>query len=405
MRILYLSSILPKRSETFVYREILGLRDAGLSVETASLYPPESGLGDPSLDDMAARSIPVYGPGMPALLRDALAFAVNSPRHAFRTIRLALIDAATADDLSFVGRLKVAPQAIAALALAHRVSGHRLTHVHVHMAHAAATVGMYAASALNLPFSFTGHAADIFRERGILRQKLSRASFVACISNWHRAWYSQICQRRDEDYRVIRCGVDLPSTPPNPRKSTTLRVVSLGRMVPKKGFDALVDAARTLDTAGVPIHVTIAGDGPELANLKTLAKGLPVEFPGPLDNRDVPAFLAGADVFALPCRISADGDRDGIPVVLMEAMAHRICCVSGDLPTIRELIEDHYSGLLIPPGNADALSVALQSLAADSAFRERLAENGRLRVKEEFSSGKNIAKLIRLFESHQTTNS
>jgi len=402
MRILYLSSILPKRSETFVYREIIGLREIGIAVETASLYRPESGLGDPGLDEMAIHSIPVYGTGMPALILDAAVFAVRSPLRALRLLGLALTDAVTADDLPPVGRLKVVPQAIAALALAHRVSGRGLTHIHVHMAHAATTVGMYAASALNLPFSFTGHAADIFRERGLLRQKLSRAAFVACISNWHRAWYAQIYPRPDDDYPVIRCGVDVPTAPADPGKSDSLRIVSLGRMVPKKGFDALVDAVRELHDRNVPVHATIAGDGPELANLKALAKSLPVDFPGPIDNRAVPALLAGADVFALPCRISTDGDRDGIPVVLMEAMAHGVCCVSGDLPTIRELIENHHSGLLIPPGDAGALSEALAALAGDPTLRARLAENGRLRVKEEFSSTENIAKIIRSFEAYQT---
>jgi len=440
MKILYLSSFLPKRSETFVYNEVLGLESLGHDVGVASLYPPEKNLGDPALDRMAARAVPVYGSGQARLVRDATAFFFRHPIRAIQVMTLAKMDALLADDIKLRDRPKVVFQGLAGLALAQRIEARErgslsekpggtgvppvcgsdlrceapspngrdarspcaenYTHLHVHMAHAAATVGMYAAHALGIPFSFTGHAADLFRERCLLKQKLRRAAFVACISEWHREWYRTIRRRPDADYPLIRCGVAVPVAALPPRSGPPLALLGLGRLVPKKGFDVLIEACRILAAEGIDLACVIAGDGPEMQRLKDLSTGLPVTFPGEVANRDVPALLARADLFVLPCRISGDGDRDGIPVVLMEAMAHGLCAVSGDLPTIRELIRDNQSGRLVPPGDPSALAACLRTLAGDPAHRASLARSGRQRIEEEFSSAKNLDRLSIAFSAH-----
>ena len=434
MRVLYLSSVLPKRSETFVYKEVLGLQARGLDIGVASLYPPENDLGEEDLDRMAAGAVTVYGYGIGRLLRDALAFYARHPLRSTAVIAVAKMDALFASDIKWKDRPKVVFQGLAALALAWRIEAHErgslseksggtgvppvcgsdlrreaqspngrdarspcdesYTHIHIHMAHAAATVGMYAAKALGIPFSFTGHAADLFRERCLLEQKLRRAAFVACISEWHRDWYRTICRRPDAEYPVIRCGVAVPPAPSPTRSGPPLALLGLGRLVPKKGFDVLVNACRILAGEGVALECMIAGDGPEMPHLQELAAGLPVNFPGAVANRDVPGLLDGTDIFVLPCQISGDGDRDGIPVVLMEAMAQGICAVSGDLPTIRELICDKRNGCLVAPGDPECLADCLRMLAASPALRASLAAEGRQRVEEEFSSAKNLDRLI-----------
>lgn len=399
MRVLYLSSILPKRSETFVYKEVLGLQARGLDIVVASLYPPEQDLGEEDLDRMAAVAVTVYGAGIRRILRDAFAYFVRHPSRSTAVMTIAVADALFAADLKWNGRPKVAFQGLAALALARRLElpSRRPTHIHIHMAHAATTVGMYAAKALGIPFSFTGHAADLFRERCLLEQKLNRAAFVACISEWHRDWYRTICQRPDVEYPVIRCGVAVPDVPVPARSGPPLTLLGLGRLVPKKGFDVLVQACRILTQEGVRLECTIAGDGPEMQHLKDLAASLPVKFPGAVANRDVPGLLEGTDIFVLPCQISADGDRDGIPVVLMEAMAEGVCSVSGDLPTIRELIRDGENGRLSPAGDPWALADRLRALALDPFLRQTFACKGRQRIEEEFSSAKNLDRLVAAF--------
>ena len=402
MKILYLSSVLPKRSETFVYKEVLGLQARRIDVAVASLYPPEKDLGEDALDQMAAGAVTVYGSGIGRILRDAMVFYFRHPVRSSAVMMFAKMDALSATDLKWKDRPKVIFQGLAALALAQRLESpsRKPTHVHIHMAHAAATIGMYAAKALGVPFSFTGHAADLFRERCLLKQKLKRAAFVACISEWHRNWYQTIWRRTDADYPVIRCGVTVPESPVAARSGPPLTLLGLGRLVPKKGFDVLIQACRILANEGIAFDCTIAGDGPELQSLQVLAAGLPVRFPGAVSNRDVPSLLKGTDLFVLPCQISQDGDRDGIPVVLMEAMAEGVCAVSGDLPTIRELIQDGENGVLTPPGDPRALADRLRALALDPTLRQTFARQGRLRIEEEFSSSGNLDRLLAAFTAH-----
>lgn len=399
MKILYLSSILPKRSETFVYKEVLGLQERGVPLGVASLYPPEKDLGEKRLDDLAAQSVPVYGSGLPKLLRDAFSFFLHHPSRSLFVLLLATWDALTANDLHWKARPKAVFQSLAAMALAKRVEKESFTRLHTHMAHAAASVGMYAAYCLKIPFSFTGHAADLFRERCLLRKKLRRAAFVACISEWHREWYQSVCKRPEERYPIVRCGVSVPEEAVIPRRIPPIRLLALGRMVPKKGFDILVAACRVMVKNGVHLECTIAGDGPELERLEKQADGLPIFFPGAVANREVPAMMEKADIFVLPCRVSEDGDRDGIPVVLMEAMATGVCAVSGDLPTIRELIDSGKNGFLVPPGDVSALAKCLEDLANDPKFRASLCAAGRERIQEEFSSEKNLARILASFHS------
>lgn len=396
MKILYLSSVLPKRSETFVYNEVLALSRVGQSVDIASLYPPETGLGDPVLDKLARRAHVVYGRGVFGVVSGALRFFLSHPARSAAVAGLAIRDLVLASDMPWASRPKVLYQCLAALSLARAVAG--VERVHVHMAHAAATVGMYAARALGVPFSFTGHAADLFRERCLLAEKLRRASFVACISEWHRSWYQSIVPRPDAEYPVIRCGVNVPDPPGGPHPGPALRIGGLGRLVPKKGFDVLIGAVRNLGLPPGKFEVEIAGDGPDRAKLEQSSAGLPIKFIGPLNHSDVPAWIASLDLFVLPCRVVSDGDRDGIPVVLMESMAAGVCSVSGDLPTIRELIRDGESGALTPPGDVEALAGRLGQLMSDAALRRRLGASGRNRVIEEFSREKNVAKLQAQFE-------
>ncbi len=412
LAILYIASQLPKRSETFVYREVLALRAAGKRVLVASVHPPERGLGEPQLDALADEAIPIYGAGVFRMLVDAV---IEKWTHLPRTIGIfwqAHFDAWGNDDVKGIGILKIFWQAIAAMALARRVRKLGVTHIHAHMAHVPTTIAMYAARQLGISFSFTGHAADIFRDRALLKPKLERAKFVSCISEWHREFYRAIVPRPDEDYPVIRCGVDTKefsaradeavcATDRGADRRSAL-ILGVGRLVPKKGFDLLLDALAKLRDSGLKFRAIIGGDGPEFEKLKSLRveKKLTemVEMPGALANRDVRKLLGETSIFVLPCRVDSSGDKDGIPVVLMEAMACGVPCVSGDLPAIRELIADGKSGRMVPPGDVAALTSALEQLLRNDNLRADLGGIGRRRVEEEFSTEVNTARLIKCFD-------
>ncbi len=395
--ILYMSGTLPTRSETFVYREIFALRERGLTIRTASVHAPDRDLGDPQLTQLAEETRSVYGPGAAALLRDAALELLAHPLRAAGTIGCGLLDALFSTDVPMQRRPKVLVQGIAALALAWRVRPWNVRHIHAHMAHVPTTIAMYASRQLGVRFSFTGHANDLFPNRTLLREKLARSAFTACISHWHRNFYRGIVPRDDERRPIVRCGVDTQALRPADRvERATLRVLTVCRLVPKKGIDVLVEALARLP-AEHSLECTIIGDGPQRAALEALvaARGQQqrVRFLGERSNRDVLEQMRQADVFVLPCRVAGSGDRDGIPVVLMEAMAAGLGVISGDLPAIRELVRHGETGLLVAPEDVDALSAALVRAATDAELRARLREAGRRRIEQEFDLRLNAGRI------------
>ncbi|NWG72701.1 MAG: glycosyltransferase family 4 protein [Parvularculaceae bacterium] len=401
--ILYMSGTLPTRSETFVYREIFALRALGLPIRTASVHAPDRDLGDPQLARLAEETQSVYGPGAAALLRDAAFELLSHPRRAAATIGQGLLDALCSADVPLRRRPKVLFQCLAALALARRVRSWNVRHIHAHMAHVPATIAMYTARQLSVRFSFTGHANDLFPNRTLLREKLQRSAFTACISHWHRGFYRGILPRDDQHRPIVRCGVDTAALRPADRvDSATLRVLTVCRLVPKKGIDVLIEALARLP-AEAPFECTIVGDGPQRAALEALvaARGQQqrTRFLGQRSNRDVLELMRQADLFVLPCRVAGSGDRDGIPVVLMEAMAAGLCVISGDLPAIRELVQHDETGLLVAPEDVSALSAALLQIAGDAALRARLRAAGRRRIEQEFDLGLNAGRIAQALQN------
>ena len=377
--IAYVAGQFPLRSETFVWREVEELRRRGWPVFTFGLHRPAGQTPKPLWDLLGETRFVYEGTGR---LTNPLNRAL--PDMLFPGEPTGLRD-----------RLKLPFQVEAGATLAGWLRDLGVRHVHAHFAHAPASVAMYAAADLGVPFSFTGHANDLFRRRQLLRRKLERAAFVACISDWHRNLYQSI--HPGGRYEVIRCGVpmadyDLPPADGTPGR---LRVLSVARLVAKKGLDTLVRAARGMEG----VTVTVAGDGPMREELERLA-GPNVAFAGAVDPAAVPGLLAGHDAFALPCRPSDDGDRDGIPVALMEAMAAARPAVAGDLPAVRELIGDGATGRLVPASADPApLAAVLRAWRDDPGQRRRLGEAGRGRVAAEFSLAGNVGRLEAAFRA------
>lgn len=414
--IAYIAAAFPARSETFVYREVRALRAAGWGVRAVSLNaPPERGLAE--FVDLEAGTLCVYGPGKWATLAAAGGEALAHPVRSVGTVAAAAGDAINPGErLSLGGRVKLGGQALAALGVARRLRAAGVRHVHCHFAHAPASVGMYAARQMGVPFSFTGHANDLFQRRALLRRKLERAAFVACISEWHRDYYRDIFPDGVNRYHVIRCGVDVAAWTPKAdagrdiAPDDPLRVLTVCRLVEKKGVDTLLRAlARFGKATGRAWRLTVGGDGPERARLEALAGELGcsdrVQWLGAIDNARVRELLAGSDVFALPCRQDSSGDRDGIPVVLIEAMACGVPVVSGDLPAIRELVRQGETGILVDANGPEALATELDRLAANPELRERLARGGRAWVEAEFSLAVNVHRLIQQIVAEPAANS
>jgi len=276
--------------------------------------------------------------------------------------------------------------------------------IHSHWIHSCGTVGMYGAWLLGVPFSFTGHAADLFRDRVALRDKIRRADRIVCISEFHRAFY--ISEGADPaKLFVVYCGIDTSHFRPvaRPAIEGPVRIRSAGRLVEKKGFADLIKACGILRDRGLDFECVIGGSGPLEGSLRDLIDSLRlgdrVRITGAaLKQEEIPEFMRDADLFCLPCVWASDNDVDGLPQMLMEAMACGLPSISTRLVGIPDLVRHDESGVLVEPGDTTAIADAISRLAADDALRRRLAAGGRQRVIEAFDLRTCLAPL---FEMHQ----
>ena len=279
--------------------------------------------------------------------------------------------------------------------------------IHSQWIHSGGTVGMYGAWLLGVPFSFTGHAADLFRNRVALEDKIRRADTIVCISEFHRQLYLDH-GARPEQLLTVYCGIDVAAYPFRPRPriaAEPLRILSIGRLVDKKGFDVLVEACRILRDRGVPFACEIAGNGPLENDLRRQVEaaelGERVTITGkPVLQEDLPGWLASGHLFAQPCVWSKDNDVDGTPRTLMEAMSTGMASVSTRLAGIPDIIEDGRSGLLVEPYDAEGLADALERLITDPDLAGRLAQGGRERVLDRFNLETCVEPLVERFRGY-----
>ena len=278
-----------------------------------------------------------------------------------------------------------------------------VTHIHSQWAHSAGSIAMYGAWLLGVPFSFTGHAADLFRERVALEDKVRRADFIACISQFHRDFYKTL-GARDEQLEIVYCGIDVEHFRPRPdadfdHAGRPVHILSAARLVAKKGLCDLIEACRLLVAQGVDLRCTIAGSGPleETLRRQVADAGLAdrVELTGrAIKQEEIPAFMHSGDIFCLPCVRAPDGDIDGLPQMLMEAMACGLPAVSTRIAGIPDLILDNQTGLLVDPEKPNDLAQALRRLIDDPNLCRRLAAEGRAFVLERFEINTALQPLL-----------
>lgn len=392
--IAYLAPELPALSATFVYEELIFLESMGYRVLPLSVHAPIAvSVGH---DALAARSIVLYD--RPKWLIVLLSI-FRLPLHAgfFRAFNWLLHDLRQAR-FSSAG-LKLLFQFVAAEKVATILRRHEIRHLHIHFAHVPTQIGMYASAMAGIPFTVMGHANDIFENGFLLKEKAERAKKFLTISRYNRDYLMGL-GIPVEKIAVVRCGVSFqpPVSRPIPSQKTRFRLGTLGRLVEKKGIDDLLRALVKIPLA----KLCVAGDGPMRSEFEALALQLGiasrVEFHGGLPHRDVSSWLAGLDVFVLACKRDKNGDMDGIPVVLMEAMSQGIPVISTRLSGIPELVLDGETGLLAESGNVNDITRRIQELLESSGLRAKLASNAVIHVNNEFAQLKNVERLIRYFD-------
>lgn len=282
---------------------------------------------------------------------------------------------------------------------ARSLRGQDVSHVHSQWIHSGGSVAMYGAWLLGVSFSFTGHAADIYRERVALVDKVKRAEFIVCISEHHREFFRKL-GAREEQLVVAYCGIDTSMfTPRTHERTGVLEIRSSGRLVEKKGFTHLIEACRILAERRVTFRCTIAGSGPLLDPLKKQVidsnlEGLVTLTGVEIKQEEIPAFMYGGDVYALPCVWAKDNDVDGLPQMLMEAMACGLPAVSTRLVGIPDLVLHGETGLLVEPNDASQLAEAILTIGNDPALATRLATRAREHLLAKFDLSTSLDPLI-----------
>jgi glycosyltransferase involved in cell wall biosynthesis len=372
-----------------VMREIEALRARGATIDTVSIRrTPESGLLSDADRHAAAETFAVLPAAPVAVARAHARWALRHPRRYAMTLALALGLGAPGLRHRVWQLFYFAEAGV----LADELQRRGTEHLHAHFVNVASMVTLLAATLLGRPWSFTMHGPLEFDEvrAHAIPDKVRRAQFVACISDFTRAQLMRMVEPAHwEKLHVVHCGLE-PERYRTPARAPgdAVEIVTIGRLEPMKGFAVLLEAVARLER----VRLTIIGDGPERAALEARANGA-VTFTGALGAPEVAERLAGADMFCLP------SFAEGVPVVLMEAMASGLPVVATRIMGIPELVRDGETGLLVPPGRVEPLVAALGRLAKDPALRRAYGEAGRAAVVEAFDVRDSAAALQALFAS------
>lgn len=396
-RIAYLTGEYPRATDTFIQREVAALRALGVEVLTASIRRTgrEHLVGPEQAAEQARTFHVLAAAARPGRLLAALGGALRRPGRAAAALALAWRTAPP----GLRGRAYNLIYLAEAAVLARWMAAEGVTHLHNHIAKASCTVAMLASALSGIPYSFTLHGPDDLLEprHWRLDAKIARAAFVVCISDYARAQAMLHSDRRHwERLHVVHCGVD-PARYDRPREGRGARLLFVGRLAAVKGLPVLFEAFARAREKRPDLTLRLIGDGPERAALEAEAAragiATALRFEGYRSQTEVAAALAEADALVLP------SFAEGVPVVLMEAMAARLPVVATRVAGVPELVEEGVSGILLPPGNPEALaSGILAALAAPPA----MGEAGRARVAAEFDSRTEAARLATLFRAAAT---
>lgn len=397
-RVLYIVSQFPSLSETFIVREISALIALGVDVRIVSLKTPSEDVVQEQAKQLMARVI------HPAGLLRTVAIALRTvAKRPFQVMGFMF---------TMVTRLwrrpailfKSLAASLIALGRAREIEAFAPQLVHATWATYPATVAWLLSRVMRCPFSFTSRAHDIFIDDHMMAGKLEAAALAVTITKHNVRYMARWMPAPGSvPVKVIHSSLNLPEFPYGRTQRVPGKLLSVGRLVPMKGFDVLLAALARLRDRGCVFTCTIIGEGPERRRLEALRSKLGlneiVEFPGAMVQAEVAKELADSTLMVLPCVVAPNGQSDGIPNVLMEAMASGLPVVSTRVSGIPELIEDGVSGRLVGANDVDGLTDAIETLLGDSVSQERFASAARATVEREFNVEIEAARLLDHFRT------
>jgi glycosyltransferase involved in cell wall biosynthesis len=435
--IAYVLKAFPVLSETFISSEIHRVENAGVRLRIFVVKPRDDREHHPVVDRIRAQ--PSYLPPtrrlsetsrlswlvthVPRFVPSLLRTFWRRPAGFLRALRFALGESVlTRRSFWSWPKISYIRDFLLAAALADRVLRmDDVRHLHAHFAHDTTTITWLASMITGLPFSFTAHAKDIYADRlnprDFLRRKLHAASFVVTCTESNRRHLGAIADGtpvhrvyhglNDDFSRFLRRGDPKLTANGGPR------LLSVGRLVRKKGLDVVVEACGILDRRGVAFQATIIGDDDDIGDggpvsddlrqrIDRLGLGSRLQLVGQIGQEDLYDHYRTATAFCLPCRVMGDGDRDGIPNVLLEAMSCEVPVITTPVSGIPELVEDGINGLLVPQDDPEALADAIMRLHDNPQLAKRLGAAGGATVREQFDGDHLAAQLATLFDGVAT---
>ncbi len=399
LKVAYIMSRFPKLTETFILYEMLAMKKEGVQIEVYPLLKEQT-------DVMHPEAIPFVGAAhfQPflslSIIRANLHFLTRKPRVYLGTL-WTLLRANWGSVRFFIGVLGIFPKSVL---FAYQMQAEKINHVHAHFASHPAAAGFIIHRLSGISYSFTAHGSDLHRDRHMLREKVAEAAFVVAISDYNKEMIISECQGAYRDkVKVIHCGVDTDvfrfrsGETRHEKEGKPFMILCVGTLHEVKGQSYLIEACSKLSENGIDFECHFVGDGPDKATLVELAvqAGISkkIRFHGSQKQERIAQLLQDADVLAAPSVPTRDGRREGIPVVLIEAMSSGVPIIASNISGIPELVLNEDTGLLVPPRDADALAKALERYYRDPVMRKHLGHSGRENVIGEFDLYKNAAKL------------
>lgn len=397
MKIAYLVSQYPASSHTFILLEVLSLKKKGFEILVASINSPDRPFDKLTPDEQneSANTLYVKKQGIVgatiALLYTLLFHPLGFLCGVWTCFKLCRWN---------LGELAYHFLYLAeALIIGKWMEENKLTRLHVHFGMAVSTVALLVAKVFPVTFSMTIHGPDEFYavNTNHLKEKIEDADFVTCIGYYAQSQLMRLSdQHQWSKFEVAPLGINIDKFSPAPKRPNpqVIEILSVGRLFPAKGHSMLIKAFSQLDQSKQQVRLTIVGAGPEMKNLEKQIADLgltgKVILTGQLNHPKVEKMYNEADLFVL------SSFSEGIPIVLMEAMAKEIACVSTFVNGIPELIQHERDGILVAPSDVNSLTQALERLTADFHLREKYGAAGRKRVIEKYNINSNTDRLTEI---------
>ncbi len=405
LSITYILLYFPHLTETFVAEEIMAVQSLGIQVQIVSLLKPRKGPVQPLSKELLKHAL--YAPSLlrPTLWRAHYYFLRRSKHLYFQLLLTLLRSPFSPKSIVLLTKRLVIFFKSVAVAYELKDSGIRL--LHSHFAWLSAAGGMIVSQLLDLPFTITTHAFDIYSRKNDLFKLTTRAADrIVAISEYNKKVMLKLSSDLNaKQIEVIHCGIDLNSFQAADEKPTIneiFQITSVGSLVEKKGHEYLIRSCKEMEVQEIDFQCVIVGSGELRQPLQTLIQNLNLEDKVILAGAQVQPWvrdrLSKSDLFALACVVTDDGGRDGVPVAMMEALAIEVPVVSTSVSGIPELIRHEETGLLVPERDAKALAAAIARLAKDKPLRQKLARNGHTLVETEYNISKSATRLAGLFQ-------